>query len=91
MGGFLLVDCGIKDLNEPSFSFACSMSSSGSEGNMAVIHLCLPLLSRHKTIIRGKPQQSSDLWECFLLCVRFEQDLMFELLAVTQLQVEDEA
>lgn len=36
-------------LHWPSFSLACSMSSSGSDGNIAVIHLCFPLLQRHKT------------------------------------------
>lgn len=41
-------DCAPKALYWPTFSLACSMSSSGSDGNIAVIHLCFPLLVRHK-------------------------------------------
>lgn len=39
----------------PTFSLACSMSSSGSDGNIAVIHLCFPLLV--KTHKKGQLEQ----------------------------------
>lgn len=45
---FELTHSAPKALYWPSFSLACSMSSSGSDGNIAVIHLCFPLLGRHK-------------------------------------------
>jgi len=42
-------------LRWPSFSLACSMSSSGSDGNMAVIHLCFPLLGRGEKVTVTSP------------------------------------
>ncbi len=76
------------------------MSSSGSEGNIAVIHLCFPLLGRHKEgqlehCLLEHPLLTEKKWLsdecCYALSVWLEQDLVFELLALTQLQVEDEA
>lgn len=85
----------------PSFSLACPISSSGSDGNIAVIHLCFPLLVRHKTsrthftaLFLLKPNWfiiNTVYRLCYSLGVRLEQDLVFELLAFTKLQVEDEA
>ena len=92
---FKMIHSAPKALHWPSFSLACSMSSRGSDGNMAVIHLCFPLLGRHtKRAIRAQCARapSSDCClSCNSLSVRLEQDLVFELLAFTQLQVEDEA
>lgn len=45
---FILTLSAPKALYWPTFSLACSMSSSGSDGNIAVIHLCFPLLVRHQ-------------------------------------------
>lgn len=99
-----LIHSAPKALHWPSVSLACSMSSSGSDGNIAVIHLCFPLLGRHiKRAVRAPSAKASSLdWSkltvdpaltkcCHSLSVWFEQDLVFELLAFTQLQVEDEA
>lgn len=92
------VEPGLKGLqllsSSPSFSVACSMSSSGFDGNIAVIHLCFPLLNRGATrpVMDREASQVSHVTDgCCSLSVGLEQDLMFELLAFTQLQVEDEA
>lgn len=44
-----LIDVEFPVLYWPSFSVACPISSRGSDGNIAVIHLCFPLLGRNKT------------------------------------------
>lgn len=44
----------------PSFSLVCSMAAFGSEGNMAVIHLCLLLLHIKQNVLY------------FVLCILWE-------------------
>lgn len=100
---FTLIHNISKALYSPTFSLACSMSSSGSDGNIAVIHLCFPLLGRStKKVFKAPSANTTSLdWsehnvdtaltKCYSLRVWFQQDLVFELLAFTKLQVEDEA
>ena len=105
----------MRTCNTPSLMLACSMSSNGSDRNIAVIHLCFPLLCGHKTTLVVKVVNYStglsrrltlgiqttmsfgrDVglfsgnWILVLLCVGLEQDLVFELLAFTKLEVKYE-